>query len=129
MTISVTVSEPFISLKAKPAIGISPKPGIFFSLEFCSTCNSPPIIIGLPEGVLTFVLTIFSDVGGKTPLVTPPDPCFDTCAFTSIVIIPSPDTFPFILSNNPDVISLIEPYKGLPFESSVLSIYLNVFVF
>ncbi len=55
---------------------------------------------------------MFSDVGGRLPTVWEAEvPRLDTVAFTSMVIIPSPDTHPRILKISPDAISRVTPVK------------------
>ena len=77
---------------------------------------------GVPEGVRTFVLTIFSEVVGSSPRLRGRAVlCFDTVEVTFIVIIPSPDTQPFIPMMRPVVISRVTPVGSCSCVSGSIS--------
>ena len=81
------------------------------------------------------MLTFFSVVdGGIASAALLPDddselPCFETCASTFTVTIPSPPAQPFIESVSPLEISLVVLVYKSPFVSTIMSRYLVVFVF
>ena len=77
---------------------------------------------GVPDGVRTFVLTMLSEVAGRSSgsLFEDATASLETVEETFIVIIPSPDTQPLIPMMRPVEISCVTPVgSSFPVSGSV----------